>query len=293
MVGAGLVLGLLSGGVPVVNREVSIVALMFAMTFSLTEIRFRGLSVRDETRAFATTVALNYGVLSGAILILGYLFDEPVIRYGWVVMAAVPSALAVVPLTSIFRGDVRRALVSTALLYLLALLLIPAITQIFAGEAAPLLGVAQQIFLLIVVPLLVSRPLLRSPWVQEHRTTLVNLGFLILVSTVIGPNRNVFLEDVALIALLASAAFVRTFVTGGATLALARTRFGDRAREVHYTLFVSFKNLGLAAILALALFGPRAALPAIVALFLEIAWFTVLAAILPRNRRLAATPPAL
>src|SRR3990170_1090039 len=135
MVSLGAVLGVLTGGVPAYAKEVSTAALLVAMTFSLTEVRFRGLSPREEARAFGRAFLWNYVALSGLILALAFLFPSGPIRGGWVVMAAGPSAVAVIPLTATFRGNTRTALVSSALLYVAALGLYPAVTLAFSGQA--------------------------------------------------------------------------------------------------------------------------------------------------------------
>ena len=281
MVALGAVFGALSGGVPAYAREVSTAALVFAMTFSLTEVRFRGLSARTEARAFTRAFALNYLVLTSLILALAPFYGDPAIRGGWVVMAAGPSAIAVIPLTAAFRGNVRTSLVSTAFLYVAALALYPAITLAFAGQAVDVRELGFQIVLQIALPLAVSRPLARSEALARRRPLLVNVSFFILVFTLVGANRDVFVQDPRLIGALAAGGFVRTWVLGFAIFALSSRLGGDRARRVSDTLFGSLKNLGLAALLAFSLFGAAAALPAIVSLFFEIAWLLPMSRLFP------------
>ena len=137
MVASGLVVGFATGGFPAYSKEVSQVALVLGMTFSLTEISIAGISPRTELRRFLIAFAMSYLVLSGLILAFAILSPDPQIRNGWVLMAAVPPAIAVVPITSILKGDTRRSLVSLALLYVLGLALVPAITLVFTSQAAP------------------------------------------------------------------------------------------------------------------------------------------------------------
>jgi predicted Na+-dependent transporter len=273
MVGLGAVLGVLTGGVPAAYaRDLATAALIIAMTFSLTEVRFRGLSPREETRAFGRAFLWNYGALSGLILAIALLFPAGPVRGGWVVMAAGPSAVAVIPLTATFRGNTRTSLVSSALLYVAALGLYPAVTLAFAGQAVDVRQLGVQMLLQIALPLLISRPLAASRTVDRHRRPIVNASFLVLVFALTGANRDVFFTDVGLIGALAVAAFVRTWGIGLAVYAVSGRLGADRAQRVSDTLFGSLKNLALAALLALTLFGPLAAVPAIVSLFLEIAW---------------------
>ena len=272
MVGLGAILGVVTGGVPAYPREVSTVALILAMTFSLTEVRFSGISLRAEARAFGRAAGWNYLALTGLILALSIMYSDPSIRSGWVVMAALPSAIAVIPLTAAFGGNVRSSLVSTAFLYLGALAIYPAVTVAFAGQAVNLGDLAVQILVQIALPMVVSRPLASNAAVARHRSILVNLSFFTLVFTLVGANRNVFAQDSVLIAALAAGGLVRTWGLGGVAYILSPRLGADSAQRVSDTLFASLKNLGLAALLAFSLFGARAALPAIVSLFCEISW---------------------
>ena len=275
MVVAGLVLGLATGGSPVYPKELATVALIAAMTLALTEIRLEAVSPRSEMRAFAVALAWNYGVLTALVLVFALLTPDPRLRAGWVVMAAAPSAIAVIPLTSIFRGNVRSALISSALLYVSSLVLVPAITLAFAGEAASPFDIAVQTFLQIGVPLVASRFLARVPAIATARPVGVNLAFLVLVTIVAGANRFAF-GDVGLVLSLSGAAFLRTFGIGLLVLGFAIARGRGPEDRIAWTLFASFKNLGLTALLALSLFGPVAAIPAIVTLFFEVLWLVAL-----------------
>lgn len=272
MVGLGAVLGAFTGGVPAYAREVSTIALLLAMTFSLTEVRFSGLTPRTEARAFGRAFGWNYVVLTGLILVLSTFYSDPSIRSGWVVMAALPSAVAVIPLTAAFRGNVRSSLVSTAFLYVAALAVYPSIVLAFAGQAVDLRDLAIQILIQIALPLAISRPLAGRDAVTKHRSILVNASFFTLVFALVGANRAVFVQDSALIATLAAGGFLRTWGIGTLVYVLSPRLGGDPAERVSDTLFASLKNLGLAALLAFSLFGATAALPAIVSLFFEISW---------------------
>src|SRR2546425_12057580 len=137
MVASGLVVGFATGGFPAYSKEISQVALVLGMTFSMTEISIAGISPRAELRPFLLAFSMSYVVLSGLILAFAVMSPDPQIRSGWVLMAAGPPAIAVVPITSILRGDTRRAVIALALLYLLGLSLVPALTPAFTNQAPP------------------------------------------------------------------------------------------------------------------------------------------------------------
>ena len=272
MVASGLVVGFATGGFPAYSKEIAEVALILGMTFSLTEISISGISPREELRRFLVAFGMSYVVLSGLILSFAVLSPDPQIRNGWVLMAAVPPAIAVVPITSILKGDTRRSLVSLALLYVLGLGLVPAITLAFTSQTAPFEALVLQTVLLIGVPLVASRFFRRWSRTAEFRTSAVSISFFFLVIAIAGSTRGPLLAHPELIASLAVLGFGRTFLLGGLVFVVTRTLHVPWADRVAVTAFSSFKNLGLTVVLAFAVFGPEATLPSIVSLVFEILW---------------------
>lgn len=275
-VASGLALGLIAGGFPVLSREISEAALMLAMTFSLTEISFSRFSLRDEVRGVALSTAMGYLVSTGLLLGFAALTLEPGIRVGWIVMAAVPPAVAVIPVTSLLSGNTRGALLASAFMYLLGLALVPGITLAFLGRSVPIEELVFQTTLLIGVPLVASRPLRRIRWIAFARPVAVAASFFVLVWAITGSARGAVFANPQLLGSLSLFALARTgglgvVVAGAATLLRA-----PRDERIAVTAFASFKNLGLAVVLAFSLFGPLAALPAIVSLVFEILWLAAL-----------------
>ena len=290
MVASGLVVGFATGGFPAYSKEISQVALVLGMTFSMTEISISGISPRAELRPFLVAFGTSYVVLSGLILAFAVLSPDAQIRSGWVLMAAVPPAIAVVPITSILRGDTRRAVIALALLYLLGLGLVPAITLVFTNQAAPFRELVLQTVLLIGVPLVASRLLRRFPRVVNFRGSGVSISFFFLVVATAGSTRGPLLAHPELIASLALFSFGRTFLLGGVAFLLARALRLPWAKRVAVTTFSSFKNLGLTVVLAFAVFGSVATLPSIVSLVFEILWLAALPLLFRREMSNAAPP---
>ncbi len=291
MVTSGLVLGLLTGGFPLYPKEISQLALVVAMAFSLTEISFSGISPRAELRGFLISLGMSYVVLTGLLLAFAALAPDPGVRDGWVLMAAVPPAAAVVPVTSYLKGDVRRSLISAALLYVLGLVLVPSITFALTNQSAPVLDLFLQTALLIGVPLIVSRPLRRWPGIHEARPTAVGISFFTLVLAIAGSTREPLLDRPELIASLSVLSFARTFALGAAVFAVARLLRLPHDDRVAVTTFSSFKNLGLTVVLAFSLFGAEATLPSIVSLVFEILWLAALPVLFRVERADASRVP--
>jgi bile acid:Na+ symporter, BASS family len=276
MVASGFILGFLTGGFPDRAREISQLALIVATTFALTEISFRGISLGKELRWFLLPLTMNYVVLGVPILAFASLTVERTIHDGWVLMAAVPPAIAVVPITAYIRGNTRRTLISLALLYLFGLFLVPGLTFAFTHETVPLLGLVVQTVLLVGVPIAASRPVRRWSKINAHRASAVSFSFFFLVFAVSGSARGTLLSRPDLLVTLSVFSIFRTFGIGLATFLLARRIHLSRDDRIAVTAFGSFKNLGLAIVLAFSIFGPEATLPSIVSLVFEIGWLATL-----------------
>ncbi len=277
MVAAGLVVGLLTGGFPAAySRIVQQVALVLAMAFSLTEISFRGISPKAEARSIAAALVMSYGVLGGLVLLYASLSTDPNIRSGWVLVAAVPPAVLVVPLTSLLHGDVRASLISDAVLYLLGLVTVPVLCILLLGQAVPIEDLVIQTLLLIGVPIVVSRPLRRWSRIQEVRASAVSGSFFFLVLAIAGSARDELLGRPDLVVGLSGLALLRTFGLGLVLLGLTRTLRISRNARIATVGFGSFKNLGLTVVLAATFFAPAASLPAVVSLIFEILWLSTL-----------------
>jgi predicted Na+-dependent transporter len=87
-----------------------------------------------------------------------------------------------------------------------------------------------------------------------------------------------------LVLAISAACVVRTFGTGLATeFSLRRLRL-DKSERVGLVLFASYKNLGLTATLAIALFDPIVAVPATICIVFEVVWVIFLMKWYPKVR---------
>ncbi len=252
-------------------------ALLLMMTFSLTEIDLR---VRGDLRGALIGLAMNYILLSGLILLLSYTLENSALRYGLIVMAAVPPAVAVLPLTRLLGGDVRLSLYGEALSYGAALIFMPGIIFLFTSRTGiSLQYVVELALLMILLPIIASRFVGRM---RLDPVLPINLGFFLVTYTVVGLNSSAIFADIAS---LAAVAFARTFVIGIAVYLAALGAGVEFPKRISYTLFGSYKNLGLAAAVSVALFGHEAGIPAAVCILAENLFYILLSLLYSvRNR---------
>jgi BASS family bile acid:Na+ symporter len=256
---------------PKMNKDVAMLSLMAMMSFSLCSMQLRGLRLAAHRTAVRDAFLLSFVLSTGVTIALAFLFTGD-LRNGWILAAAVPSAVSVIPFTLILGGDLEGTLVSSAALYIIALLLTPVLTLVFIGEAVSVETLLWYVAMLIAVPVVVSRGLRRVKIDPYARSVAINVAFAVLVIAVAGANRGVFFGEPGLLAALVAVAFIKTFGIG-----LVVDRYGRRkdvawARRVPGVLFATHKNTGMAAALAIALLGPEAAVPATVCMTVDIAW---------------------
>ncbi len=277
MVAAGLVTGLATGGFPAaLSTTVQQLTLILAMTFSLTEISFRGISLRSEARGVALGFGMSYLVLGGLVLGFAVTASTADLRSGWVLMAAVPPAVGVVPITSFLRGNVRSALIADSVLYLLGLVMVPALTVGLLGRGVPVGDLVLQTVLLIGLPIALSRPLLRWERIHDVRPTAVSVAFFFLVLAIVGSARDALLGRLDLLVGLSALGLARTFGLGLVVFFVGRALRLRLEVRIAATTFAGFKNLGLAVVLASTIFGALASLPAVVSLIFEVLWMAAL-----------------
>jgi BASS family bile acid:Na+ symporter len=196
------------------------------------------------------------------------LIDDHNLWIGFVLIAAVPPAVAVIPFTAILEGNVSNTLSGTVASYLAALLIMPLMFWIFIGtsfdDPYKLLRI---MLLLIVLPLVLSRMILYFNW-QERlapvRGLLTDWGFFIVLYSIIGVNRDLIFSQPLSIVPVAGVVFATTFVLGWLIERICVFFKVDKKNIISLVLQGTLKNQGIAGGLAIALFEKESALPSAV-----------------------------
>ena len=279
-----IVLGLFLGDGAQWTRNLVIPGLAVIMTLAVMGIPgsvFR--SPRSLVIPTLAGLALNYGLHGGVILGLSsLLIQEEALRAGFVMVAAAPPAVAVIPFTVILKGDAPFSLVATVGGYLGALILMPLITFGMLGpgfaDHGKLIWVMVE---LILAPLAVSR-LLRwsgfSEKLEPYKGAVTNWGFFLVTYTIVGLNRSVFLTQPFSILPVFLVALAAIFLLGFVIDRIGRLLGVDSRRRLSLVLLGTHKNTGLAAGLALSLLGERTALPATVStvfMIVYVVWLSI------------------
>ena len=214
---------------------------------------------------------LSFVLLTTVTLAIAFLFNGD-LRSGWILEAAVPSAVSVISFTCLWGGDIESSAISSVAMYLLSLFITPIITLLFLGKAVSEITLLYYVGLQIVIPLLLSRVVKRFLTSANLRNILINICFFIISDSCDWRNRVMLFSSGTIVAIIIAFAAVRTFGVGIVFNRLLLKNRVNQKSAVSATLFSTYKNTGMAASLALVLSGPTAALPAAACMIAEVFW---------------------
>jgi BASS family bile acid:Na+ symporter len=264
---SALLLGIVFGDAARFTKQLTLPALALAMTVSVSRVSSSAfLPLQKTMRSTLLAVFFNYLVLSPVILLMGWwLMPESALWIGFVTVSAAPPGVGIIPFTYLLEGDINLSVIGTIGAYLAALIIAPLMTLLLLGEA--LLQPTKLVVIileLILVPLILSRVLLVkgiARYSEKWGGTVINWSFFLVIFTVVGLNREVFLGQPTVLVLSAVVASISTFGLGYLIELALKALAVDRPTRMSLILMGTVKNSGLAAAVALALFGERASVP--------------------------------
>lgn len=246
---------------------------VLALVMTLSTMGVSGSAFRSPgaiARPMFLGIFMSYGILSSVILGLSTIFIvDKEIWNGFVIIAAVPPAVAVVPFTEFLGGDKAYSLIGASGAYLGALIIMPLIALGFLGsnflEPIDLLIIVVE---LIIAPFVLSRILLWKgidKYVEPVKGSITNWSFFVVVYTIVGVNHDAFVHSPLSLVPVAMVVVLSTFVLGLIVEWVARIKRLERKRITSLVLLGTLKNYGLAGGVSLAFFSKQTALPATVA----------------------------
>jgi BASS family bile acid:Na+ symporter len=265
---SALIFGFLipSGGKYISVFIIYILALV--MSFSTTGVQLKMLKeIKSVVKITLISIFLNYIVLGGIILILAYFFTDKQTFYGFIVIAASPPGVAIIPFTYSFKGDLNYSFKGFLGTYLFSIILTPLIIWIFARDTEiDINHLLLLILQIIVIPMILSRILLLKKLigtVAKLRGKVVDWGFAIILYTAVALNKELILGNVNLVISSFLILFAGMFVSGSVFLYLNRNN-KNRPKVISENLMLTIKSSGFAVTTILALFDRSSAIPAVV-----------------------------
>ncbi len=262
--------GILIGDKASSLKDLTFPALAITMTFSMTGMRMS--QVKDLNgvyKPFLMGILLNYGLFSLVLIPLAYWFmPTPELFYGFVVIAAAPPGVAIIPFSYILKGDVIYAIIGVVGAFLGSIFIAPLLVNVFAASK----GInSWDLFVmmvqLVVAPLIISRFLLWKPlfkYIEPIRGKVVDWGFAVLIFVAVGINREVFFTEPLLLVKVSLILLIATFVLGYVYTKIADKAGVSQSIVTSQSMLVAIKSSGFSVFTAITLFGKEAAIPSAV-----------------------------
>lgn len=275
----GFIAGLIVGPVGDQASTFMIIVLILQMTVSFEGLSFVRRDVSEHGKPMMWGLACCFLVNSVMTILLGSFFIpvSTALWYGWVMLAAVPSAVSVVSASLYLKGNTKATVLMTGAIYFAALLITPLISWVFIGSAVSPFEILKYILLFIAIPLTASQILKRFSLPVKGRIIFINMMMAILLFLALGSNRDYIVSQTDIIFWIILVCIIRTFVLGTLLTYLLRHRGVNRDMGMIYVLFSVWKNSGMATSLSMVLFTgmAEAAVPGAVSLVIESVWFSI------------------
>lgn len=252
--------------------KIPLVVLAVMMTVSLSRISFTNLNPLKHPKSVLRALILGTVVASCIPIAASFFIDDPLYKAGLVFIGAAPFAASVVPLSFIMKGDVEHAARGTIVVYLLSVIYIPVIVKIFAGETVNVWDVFEYVVILVLIPIILSRPVAKVNISTSTMQILVNCCVFILIFVSVGSNKNIFQNETTLLLIFMGIAVLRTFVLGLGLEYLEKKGGIPWSQRVPDVLMASYKNKGVAIALTMGLLPPPAAFPIAASIIIEVCW---------------------
>lgn len=276
----GIVCALIIGPVGNFSSTVMIIVLIIQMTLSMDGLTFNKDNLKKNRKQILHAVAACFVISTGVTLVIGSIFvaGHPSIWNGWVLLAAVPSAVSCVTMSFFLRGNTMMCVLSMAVIYLVALVLTPSITMGMIGASVSILKIFSYVILFVAIPMAASIPMKKVKISRAVRVIVINAMIFVMILLALGQNREYLFSEYGVVFLVIIACVIRIFGVSFVMLYFMKKRNANRENSMVYLPMAVWKNSGLATTLCFVLFGSatEAAIPCAISLLIEVLWFAAI-----------------
>ncbi len=220
---------------------------------------------------------MSYIILGNIIIgMAALMIRDEALWTGFVLLAAVPPAVAVIPFSVFLRGNGLLSLFGTVGAYLGALAIMPLIAfGLLRSTAFDPFKLLIAIFVLIVLPLAVSRLLIQrrlKERIEPYRGTITNWSFFVVLYALVGLNRDIILGHTLTLLPVALIAIASMFILGFLIDWVLGLFHIPKDTRTSLVLLGTLKNQGMSGGLALTLFNQETAIPSAVSTMIMIGY---------------------
>lgn len=275
---SAIVLSLMTDSLDLPSSSLIIIVLIVQMTLSMDGLKLSLKDMRENRRDAVNSLLLSYGLNTVVTLAVGYAFIpmDVSIWYGWVILASMPCAIAVVTATTLTNENMKASFVGVSASYLAGLLVAPILSFLIIGDAVNPLEILRYIVLFILLPLALSRPLGRLALPRTVKVPIINLMMFIMIFLSVNSNHGFIMEAPEKVLTVFSFVIVRLLVL----ILLIKVLIGvlripdDRVTTMK--VMGLWKNTGLSVSMSMLILSstPESVVPCFLSLMVECVWFS-------------------
>lgn len=265
----GLALGMILGSGVSFLKPLTPYIIGLILAISISGFRFRDfLPLKQSLRPIGITILVNYFIYGAVLLgLASLLINNEAYWMGFIVIAATPPAIAVIPFSINLKGDSAFSIKGIVGANIAGILISPLIMMLFASQAGvSTMAMLELIMKILVLPVILSRviryikPVFR--FVDKQRSVLIDYGFLFVAMTVIGVSRDLLLHNTINALIPLGILLFMMFGLGYLIQVILNAFRIAPALIISNKLIMVMKNAGFASVLALSLFeNPQVVLP--------------------------------
>lgn len=263
----GFVLGDIAGDI---SSTLIIVFLMAMMVFSLDGLKIEPKDVSLYRKKIFICILCSTVICAALSIVTGLFYPDEYYK-GWIMLACVPSAIAIISGTFLVKGDMKLVTIGTFAIYVLALATAPLLSFMLIGDAINPLEILKYVVLFIVVPYIISRVIGLFDLPKNFSSMSLNICYFLFLSLSFGRVRDVLWEHPEATLLIAIGCLFRVVlvpIVSEITMKMARV---EREERIPYIFLLFWKNSGLALAMTIVLVKdqPLAILPPAISLLIE------------------------
>ncbi|KAF5030310.1 hypothetical protein DSECCO2_639430 [anaerobic digester metagenome] len=286
-----LVLGFFLGDYTASLASVSAWVLAFVMIFATTGFSFTNWKPVGKTiRIIGFSFLLNFVIFGLLLFAAGLiLFEDKLMITGILLLVISPPGPSVIPFTAAMKGNVSFAVTGVFGLHLISIIVTPVALLLLPGNSnISVQSVLSIITTVIVVPLIISRILRRTPFmtaIEKIRGHIINWGFFIIIMPIVGMSKSIIMAQPVMV-LLNSLLFAVVMFGGGLIFNIVAGKMRvDQPTTIAANLIFTTKSSAFAAVVSFSLVPPEASIPlAMHAVFVTL-YFIVFDFIINKKRK--------
>jgi BASS family bile acid:Na+ symporter len=199
------------------------------------------------------------------------------IWYGWVILASMPCAIAVVTAAVLTRENIEVSFVGVSATYIIGIVVTPLLSFALIGDAVNPLEILKYLLLFIIIPLILSRPIGKLNLPRTVKVPIINMMMFIMIFLSVNSNRGFLIDDVTFAGIILVVAILRVVALTVLSRIIIRVAKVPNDRRTILTVMGVWKNTGLSVSMSMLLLvsTPESVVPCFMSMMVECIWFSM------------------